>query len=46
MVKDSLSDPNPEIWHSMIAPNTGDTETDKIKLINFFDKDHDYYVKA
>ncbi|EKE27248.1 MAG: hypothetical protein ACD_3C00233G0001 [uncultured bacterium (gcode 4)] len=44
--EENISDPNPEIWHSIIAPNTQDPETNKIKLIDFFDKDHDYYTKS
>lgn len=40
------TNPNPEIWHSIIAPNTWDDSKDKIKLIDFFDKDHDYYTKS
>jgi len=39
-------DINPEIWHSIIAPNTWDENKDRIKLIEFFDKDHDYYTKS
>lgn len=44
--KETPKDSNAEIWHSIIAPNTWDENKDKIKLIDFFDKDHDYYTKS
>ncbi|EKE29579.1 MAG: hypothetical protein ACD_2C00141G0001 [uncultured bacterium (gcode 4)] len=44
--RENMSDPNPEIWHSLISPNTQDPETDKIRLIDFFDKDHSFYAKS
>ncbi|MDD2566021.1 MAG: VCBS repeat-containing protein [Candidatus Gracilibacteria bacterium] len=40
---ENMNDTNPDIWHSVIAPNTGDDNKDRIKLNEFFDKDHDYY---
>lgn len=43
---ETAKDLNPEIWHSIIAPNTWDDDKDKIKLIDFFDKDHSYYTKS
>ncbi len=35
----------PEIWHGMIQPNTGNTDTDRTKLSEFLDKTHDFYAK-
>lgn len=34
---------DPDIWHALIRPNTGDRSLDQQKLIAFFDKTHDYY---
>ncbi|HBA45255.1 TPA: hypothetical protein DEG21_00290 [Patescibacteria group bacterium] len=40
----NITDPNPEIWHSIISPNTGNESDDISKLKDFFDKDHDFYL--
>ncbi|MCK9272556.1 hypothetical protein M0P65_03345 [Candidatus Gracilibacteria bacterium] len=42
--QNNISDPNPEIWHSIISPNTGNESDDISKLKDFFDKDHDFYL--
>lgn len=44
--KNSPEDVNPEIWHSVIAPNTWDKSKDIIKLTDFFNKDHSFYAKT
>lgn len=35
----------PEIWHSVISPNTGDTAKNTDELILFLNKTHDFYNK-
>lgn len=41
----TLTDEKPEIWHSVIRPNTGDTSKNKDELVAFFNKTHDFYNK-
>lgn len=41
----TLTDEKPEIWHSVIRPNTGDASKNKDDLIAFFNKTHDFYNK-
>lgn len=41
----TLSDEKPEIWHSVIRPNTGDESKNKNELVIFFNKTHDFYAK-
>ena len=43
--KQTSGDEKPEIWHSVIRPNTGVVVKDKTKLVAFFDKTHDFYQK-
>lgn len=40
-----LTDEKPEIWHSVIRPNTGDAVKNNNELITFFNKTHDFYNK-
>ena len=40
-----LTNEKPEIWHSVIAPNTGDESKNKDELVTFFNKTHDFYNK-
>lgn len=42
--QNNITDPNPEIWHSIISPNTWNESDDITKLNEFFDKDHDFYL--
>ena len=42
----SLTNDKPEIWHSVIAPNTGSASKDATKLTDFFTKTHAYYTKS
>ncbi|MDD2487531.1 MAG: hypothetical protein PHS92_04120 [Candidatus Gracilibacteria bacterium] len=44
-ISKNITDPNPEIWHSVISPNTGIASDNSKKLNDFFDKSHDYYLK-
>lgn len=37
--------PRPEIWHSVIDPNTGNTETDVQKIRDFFTRVYEYDEK-
>jgi hypothetical protein len=41
--KQSMDDPNPDIWHGVISPNSGSTDTDIQKLVEFLDKTHEFY---
>ena len=34
----------PEIWHGVISPNTGDTESNITAIEDYFDKNHDFYL--
>ena len=43
---DTSSSDTPEIWHGIIAPNTGDTAVDKQKMTDFFAKTHEFYTKS
>ncbi len=40
-----LTSEKPEIWHSVIRPNTGDVTKDESELLTFLDKTHDFYSK-
>lgn len=40
-----LTDEKPEIWHSVIRPNTGDGTKNINELVTFFNKTHDFYNK-
>lgn len=40
-----LTDEKPEIWHSVIRPNTGDSDRNSEELVAFFNKTHDFYNK-
>lgn len=41
----TLTDEKPEIWHSVIRPNTGDEDKNRDEIVNFFTKTHDFYTK-
>lgn len=41
----TLTDEKPEIWHSVIRPNTGDESKNRDELVAFFNKTHDFYNK-
>lgn len=41
----TLTDEKPEVWHSVIRPNTGDESKNKEELVAFFNKTHDFYNK-
>lgn len=41
----TLTDEKPEIWHSVIRPNTGDASKNSDELVLFFNKTHDFYNK-
>lgn len=41
----TLTDEKPEIWHSVIRPNTGSATENKNELVAFFNKTHDFYNK-
>ena len=41
----SITNEKQEIWHSVIAPNTGDEFKNKDELVAFFNKTHDFYNK-
>ncbi len=41
----TLIDEKPEIWHSVIRPNTGDATKNESELVTFFNKTHDFYNK-
>ena len=41
----TLTTERPEVWHSIISPNTGDSDKDLQKLSDFLDKTHDFYVQ-
>jgi hypothetical protein len=41
----TLTNEKPEIWHSVIQPNTGDASKNKDELITFLNKTHDFYNK-
>lgn len=38
-----LTNEKPEIWHSVIRPNTGDNSKNESELVTFFNKTHDFY---
>lgn len=41
----TLTDEKPEVWHSVIRPNTGDESKNRDELVTFFNKTHDFYNK-
>lgn len=41
----TLTEEKPEIWHSVIRPNTGDVIKNNSELVAFFNKTHDFYNK-
>lgn len=41
----TLTNEKPEIWHSVIRPNTGDASKDTAELVAFLEKTHDFYNK-
>ncbi|MDD2745687.1 MAG: VCBS repeat-containing protein, partial [Candidatus Gracilibacteria bacterium] len=40
-----IENDSPEVWHGVIQPNTGDTAQDRQKLVEYLDKNHDFYTK-
>lgn len=40
----SLTNERPEVWHSVIAPNSGDETKDILDLQAFLEKTHDFYT--
>ncbi|MCT4617445.1 MAG: taxilin [Candidatus Gracilibacteria bacterium] len=40
----NLGDIKPEVWHGIISPNSGSSETNIQQIKDFFDKDHDFYT--
>jgi len=41
----SVAKYRPEIWHSLIVPNTGNSGEDSREISQFFNKTHDFYLK-
>lgn len=41
----TLISEKPEIWHSVIRPNTGDASRNKDEVVTFLNKTHDFYNK-
>jgi hypothetical protein len=41
----TLTEEKPEIWHSVIRPNTGDGDKNNDEIVAFFKKTHDFYNK-
>ncbi len=42
--ENDIADASPEVWHSVVAPNTGDESEDRRRLSNFFEKSHEFHT--